>query len=268
MLLAFFSYDGFLVPLILYAVMAATIMETFEFFYSEVSYKYVKIGFTIALSFFVHYLLFFYLSETGVSELTLVIVVPCLVFWLYWFRRGSSLGSDAEIENLNVRTKAFLFLGCTFVMVGSFACMHGLFKEYGAFSLLAVFLIAWITDTGAYTNGKLTGKRPMAKKISPNKTIEGLYGGYVVGFLSAILIGMLWFQPEFGWPLIGVVTMSLLAPLLAVGGDLIESAFKRVARADDSSGLLPGHGGVLDRLDSTIFVAPCLLLWSSWYVGS
>lgn len=115
--------------------------------------------------------------------------------------------------------------------------------------LLWAFLVTWSTDIGAYFAGRSFGRRKLAPAISPGKTVEGLYGGIA----AAALLGAAWvFGTHLGKPLL------VLAPIFAVAaqaGDLFESALKRRAGVKDSGNLLPGHGGVLDRLDGLVPVA-------------
>ena len=115
--------------------------------------------------------------------------------------------------------------------------------------LLWVFIVTWSTDIGAYFAGRSFGKRKLAPTISPGKTIEGLYGGIA----AAALVGGAWaLGTGLGRPLL------ILAPLFAVaaqGGDLFESGMKRRAGIKDSGHWLPGHGGVLDRIDGLVPVA-------------
>ena len=122
-------------------------------------------------------------------------------------------------------------------------------NEQGLSLLLWVFLVTWSTDIGAYFAGRRFGRRKLAPAISPGKTVEGLYGGIV----AAALIGGAWtLAMRLGAPLL------ILAPIFAVaaqGGDLFESGLKRRAGVKDSGNWLPGHGGVLDRLDGLAPVA-------------
>jgi phosphatidate cytidylyltransferase len=120
---------------------------------------------------------------------------------------------------------------------------------HGLYLLLWLFLVTWSTDIGAYFAGRRFGRRKLAPAISPGKTVEGLYGGIA----AASLIGGVW-----------VLAMGLghallaLAPVLAIAaqaGDLFESRLKRRAGVKDSGSWLPGHGGVLDRLDGLVPVA-------------
>ncbi|HEX5257562.1 MAG TPA: phosphatidate cytidylyltransferase [Sphingomicrobium sp.] len=120
---------------------------------------------------------------------------------------------------------------------------------HGLYLLLWVFIVTWSTDIGAYFVGRRFGRRKLAPTISPGKTVEGLYGGIA----AATLLGG-------GWALatkLGVALLAL-APVLAIAaqaGDLFESGMKRRAGVKDSGSWLPGHGGILDRLDGLVPVA-------------
>jgi phosphatidate cytidylyltransferase len=120
---------------------------------------------------------------------------------------------------------------------------------HGLELLVWTFIVTWATDIGAYFAGRSFGKRKLAPSISPNKTVEGLYGGIA----AATLFGGAWvLATGLGKPLI------LLAPLMAIAaqaGDLFESGMKRRAGIKDSGTWLPGHGGILDRLDGLVPVA-------------
>jgi len=121
--------------------------------------------------------------------------------------------------------------------------------DHGLALVLWIFIVTWSTDIGAYFAGRKFGKRKLAPSISPGKTVEGLWGGVA----AAALFGGAWVL-YFGLN----QSLLLLAPLFAVaaqGGDLFESKMKRRAGIKDSGDLLPGHGGVLDRLDGLVPVA-------------
>ena len=115
-------------------------------------------------------------------------------------------------------------------------------------------VVTWLADTGAYAGGKTLGRRQLSPRISPNKTIEGALCGLAVGAAASVLYG-LWVLPSAGG-ITRSLLLGLLVSILAIVGDLVESALKRECGQKDSSGLLPGHGGFLDRLDSLLWTIP------------
>lgn len=119
-------------------------------------------------------------------------------------------------------------------------------------------LAAFAVDTGAYTVGKLIGKHKMAPAISPGKTWEGAIGGFVAG-AAAVLVLNAWF--DTGVSALTVLPLAIALPIAGQLGDLFESWMKRRMGIKDASGLLPGHGGFLDRLDSLLFVLPVVYLF-------
>jgi phosphatidate cytidylyltransferase len=123
----------------------------------------------------------------------------------------------------------------------------------GEFLIFALFLITWAGDTGAYYAGTSLGRHKLAPAISPNKTIEGLAGGLVAAVLAASL-AQVWFLPSLTNG--DCVALGGLLTTAGLLGDLAESAMKRGAGVKDSGSLIPGHGGMLDRLDSLLFTAP------------
>ncbi len=134
--------------------------------------------------------------------------------------------------------------------------------------LLSVLLVIWVADTAAYFSGRAFGRHKLAPEISPGKTWEGVIGALVANVLLAIVLSMtgsvssanpvgtffFWMRLELGLPL--VLLIVVLLTLVSVMGDLYESLLKRAAGVKDSGRLLPGHGGVLDRLDALLAVVP------------
>ncbi|WJY14124.1 phosphatidate cytidylyltransferase [Pectobacteriaceae bacterium CE90] len=130
----------------------------------------------------------------------------------------------------------------------------------GAWWLLYVMLLVWGADSGAYMFGRLFGQRKLAPKVSPGKTWEGLVGGLVTSALISLLFSH---YVPLATSMTTLLVCSIVAALASVLGDLTESMFKREAGLKDSSHLIPGHGGVLDRIDSLTAAVPvfsCLML--------
>lgn len=133
-------------------------------------------------------------------------------------------------------------------------------RDFGAHWLIGLCLLVWSTDIFAYFAGRFFGKTKLAPKISPGKTLAGYWGG-LIGALGVGLLLYYLFRPMplFLWALILFITINV-----AVLGDLFESLIKRLAKVKDSGSLLPGHGGLLDRLDSLIATLPFytgLIFW-------
>ncbi len=132
----------------------------------------------------------------------------------------------------------------------------------GELLILFVLLITWAADTGAYYVGKTWGRHPLAPVVSPKKTVEGLAGGLALA-IAAVLVARPWITSHS----VGLIEALLLGTLLTMAGlagDLVESAVKRAVGVKDSGGLLPGHGGMLDRIDSLLFTGPTFYYYMSF----
>ena len=122
--------------------------------------------------------------------------------------------------------------------------------------IIGLFILIWINDTMAYVVGKSIGKRKLFERVSPKKTIEGFLGGLIFAVFGSVIIAQYYiFQPVLIW-----IIIALIVGILGTVGDLIESKFKRIAGVKDSGKIMPGHGGILDRLDSIIFAGPFVFL--------
>ncbi|OAN13999.1 CDP-diglyceride synthetase [Photobacterium jeanii] len=133
---------------------------------------------------------------------------------------------------------------------------------HGAQLVMLVCFIVWAADTGAYFSGKRFGKHKMAPAVSPNKTIEGLLGGALLAMFIAWSGAKLMNIPFSG--LGALLAIAMITVVISVLGDLVESMFKRVAGIKDSGTILPGHGGILDRIDSLTAALPVFALFYLW----
>lgn len=135
----------------------------------------------------------------------------------------------------------------------------------GAQQLLYIMVLVWLADTGGYFAGKRWGKLQLAKAISPNKTWEGVAGALILGAAWAI-IGYYW-GVSGSLSLVSWLLLSAVSLLISIVGDLFESLFKRSYQIKDSGNLLPGHGGMLDRIDSLIAAVPVFMA-GLFYLGA
>jgi phosphatidate cytidylyltransferase len=151
-------------------------------------------------------------------------------------------------------------------VVAAWTALVQLYLALGAWFLVSLMALIWCADIAAYFAGKAFGRHKLAPRVSPGKTWEGAVGGVVAATLWVFVSR--WWPGSFGdvlasqWPLWGVAIIAVLLAALSIVGDLFESLLKRRAGVKDSSQLLPGHGGVYDRIDALLPVAPIALLLS------
>lgn len=133
----------------------------------------------------------------------------------------------------------------------------------GGWALLAMML-AWLADTGGYFTGRAFGKRRLAPRISPGKTVEGAAGG-ILGSIAGALLAHFWYLPALS--LGGALALGVVAGALGQVGDLGISLIKRSRRIKDSGWIIPGHGGMLDRIDALLFTSAMAWVYAEWLLG-
>lgn len=136
----------------------------------------------------------------------------------------------------------------------NYGSFYGAPEDIGFFLVVLAVSCTFLNDAGAYFFGKAFGKKKLASHISSGKTVVGLIGGFFVSVVSAFVVNLVFGNPL---PALWVALYAVIIAAAAVAGDLFESTIKRGAGVKDSGSLIPGHGGVLDRFDSLIFVFPC-----------
>jgi phosphatidate cytidylyltransferase len=149
----------------------------------------------------------------------------------------------------------FSVIGTIYVGIGFFYFMET--RDAGRVYIFYSLFMIWATDSGAYFIGKALGKRKLWPEISPNKTIEGSIGGVVCAVIVAILFSIF---TDIDVSLIPLLLITIVLSIFGQIGDLVESALKRHFNVKDSGRILPGHGGILDRFDSLLFVWPLISL--------
>ncbi|WP_459211192.1 phosphatidate cytidylyltransferase [Aquimarina rhabdastrellae] len=143
----------------------------------------------------------------------------------------------------------YLISSMTFLLI--LPCYQGFYQPE---IIAGAFLLIWTNDTFAYLTGKNFGKHKLLERISPKKTIEGFVGGFAFSLIAAYIISL--YATSLSLPI--WIVISIIVSFFGTLGDLIQSKFKRQAGVKDSGSLMPGHGGMFDRLDSIIFASPFL----------
>lgn len=195
------------------------------------------------------------------DETTPLLFVGC-IWWLVAFGLVITYPKSAEIWAKSVSAK-FIFGFCTLVpfLIGTLALrfyQYNVNEYQGLYLLLYVFLLVWGADSGAYFAGRAFGKHKLAPKVSPGKSWEGAIGGVITSAIIAVIFLKTTPENVFGRELdtTAFVVLSIITVAVSILGDLSESMFKRQAGIKDSSNLIPGHGGILDRIDSLTAAVP------------
>ena len=179
-----------------------------------------------------------------------VVLVGC-VFALFLFYLMSYDHIQELAWDLAVNTLGLVYVP---LLLGHFIWLR--YLPQGEWWILWLLAVVCSGDTAAYYVGKTWGKKKFYPQVSPGKTWAGTFGGQVANVVVGVLVGR-WLLPEEA--ILSLVLLSVFLGCIAFLGDLFESMLKRQARVKDSSSLLPGHGGMLDRLDSLLFTAPALV---------
>lgn len=183
-----------------------------------------------------------------ILTITSIVVAVKLIFYLFNLKK----------TNFHLVTRYFLWIGyLLFAFILTNYVPMGV-RGYNPKILISIFILIWTNDTFAYLVGKNFGKRKLFPAISPKKTIEGFIGGLVFAIVSGVVLSQYYIGAKnfYFW-----IVIAIIVSIFSTLGDLIESKFKRVAGIKDSGKIMPGHGGILDRLDSIIFVIPFINLF-------
>ncbi len=202
----------------------------------------------------------FVYSQTADMSVALVVLLTALTIALLIAATLRGAGFDKMMSSVGVTLLGVCYI---FLLGGHLVALRTGFRHALAADLLSFFfLVIMGADTGAYFTGRALGKRKLAPKISPGKTWEGAGGGLAASLLLATLAHF-WFFPEL--PLAVALPLAAVMNVLGVLGDLTESALKRGVDMKDAGSIFPGHGGLLDRLDSLLFNAPLLYYFARVY---
>lgn len=187
----------------------------------------------------------------SMSGSTSVPVLPLLLVCLAWLA-AEVLFFGRTVDQASARFLAPWYIG---MPLGMLAAVQGMGGTRATLLLLGTIVVS---DSGQYYTGRAFGRRPLAPAISPKKTVEGAIGGLVLAMMFMVLAGQV-VLPSASSLSLGLLGATIVA--LGICGDLFESRLKRTAGVKDSSGLIPGHGGILDRIDALLFAVPAYYLY-------
>lgn len=181
-----------------------------------------------------------------------ILVIPFLSLIYILLTQKSE--ADTKAANLVL---GIIYIPLPLILMISLFYPYGNFFEAQIFPLIGIFIILWLSDTMAYISGSLFGRTKLFERLSPGKTIEGTLGGLVFSILGAWILSIIFKELSlFEW-----MGFAVLTVIFGTFGDLFESMLKRRAGVKESGNLFPGHGGVLDRLDSMLFAAPVVYVY-------
>ncbi|VXB02648.1 Phosphatidate cytidylyltransferase [Flavobacterium sp. 9AF] len=207
------------------------------------------------------------------------IPISCLMYFYLWDRNGITIEIwtflslfsiimafkllfylfNANKTKFKLLTRYTLLIGYIIIpfILTNYICI-GKGNKYNEKILITIFICIWTNDTFAYLVGKNFGKRKLFPLVSPKKTIEGFVGGIFFTIICSVVLSKYYIETKniYIW-----IVIAIIVSIFSTLGDLIESKFKRVAEIKDSGNIMPGHGGILDRLDSIIFVVPFINLF-------
>lgn len=208
-------------------------------------------GIFIGLLFFLSNYLF---AQNIVDYKVYIIFVPLIIFV---FINELYRNNKKPFSNIAYTLLGIIYIALPISTFNFFVFSGNPISNYSSNILLSFFILLWATDTGAYIFGVSFGKHKLFPRISPKKSWEGFFGGALTSLIASYFISK--FFPEL--PLIHWVVISFIIIIMGTFGDLTESLFKRSISIKDSGKIFPGHGGILDRIDSALLSAPIIFTY-------
>jgi phosphatidate cytidylyltransferase len=186
----------------------------------------------------------------------LAITMGSSMYLIYQLFAKKQIKFSNDRSKLGVSIRYVIFSMCFLILLPMY---KGSFHPYLMISILSII---WINDSFAFLVGKNFGKNKLFPTVSPKKTIEGFFGGLVFSLLAGLLIS----KYNLDFSMLNWLIIAVIVSTIGTIGDLVESKFKRQAKMKDSGNIMPGHGGILDRLDSLLFAAPFVYLYINFII--
>lgn len=212
-------------------------------------------------AFAVEFLFYAFRSNSKYSFIFFALI--CLIYFIFAFVNSLWDEHGSAVINLSANIFSFLYITLGFssvIFVREISESGALPFKFSPYFLLLLIIGIWVCDSAAYFVGRAIGKHKLFPRHSPKKSIEGAVAGLVFSS-AAIFVGVNYFQMAIGVPILHILYFCFVVGVLGQAGDLAESQLKRWAEIKDSSHLIPGHGGILDRFDSILLVFPAIAVY-------
>jgi len=261
-------------PLILWSVIAfshTALAIEFGIFLTLAAWEWARLSGIHQQAGRVAYAIFVMLGMLALTVLLhshMNLLTPVLIIVGLWWLAASFVififnkRDNTAIAAMPFSTVVLNLVAGLIILLGAFVALTGLHLHdstvAGYVFILILFVIIWVADSAAYFTGRAFGKHKLAVHVSPGKTWEGVFGAMVAVLLVAVVVAQ--YLGDTLSQTIIFIAIALITMVISIVGDLTESLFKRRAGVKDSSQLLPGHGGILDRIDSLVAAAPVFLL--------
>ncbi|EAR12406.1 phosphatidate cytidylyltransferase [Polaribacter irgensii 23-P] len=196
--------------------------------------------------------------ESYAIKMILAINIASSVYLIYQLFAKKEITFSTEREKLGLSIRYLIFSFCFLTLLPFYN------QNYTPFLMISVLILIWVNDSFAFLVGKNFGKTKLFVSVSPKKTVEGFIGGFFFTLIAAYLISISLFSSDFS--VLHWFAVASIISVIGTIGDLIESKLKRQAKIKDSGTIMPGHGGILDRLDSLLFAAPFVYLYINFII--
>ena len=206
---------------------------------------------------------YFFLAMAGycTGMATLTVFIPYLITIIYLIISELFLKAPNPVNNWAYTMLSQMYIALPLSTINLLAFHTGGEGQYNALLPLSIFVFLWVNDTGAYCVGSLIGKHKLFPRVSPGKTWEGSVGGGLLVLVAAAVIGWLTSGESDSLSIPVWMGLGLVVVVFGTLGDLVESMFKRTLGVKDSGNILPGHGGMLDRFDSSLMAIPAAVVY-------
>ena len=243
-----FSKESYIVLVTFFAIIAIYELSKITKFKSIISY----ILFGLAL--------FLMLKRPNSYPIKMVLGINILssLYLIYQLFAKKDIVYVSDREKLGLTIRYLIFSFCFLILLPFYN------QNYTPYLMITVLMLIWVNDSFAFIVGKNFGRTKLFVSVSPKKTIEGFIGGFVFTLIAAYLIRISPLHLDFS--LIHWFAIAAIISIIGTIGDLVESKLKRQAKIKDSGTIMPGHGGILDRLDSLLFAAPFVYLYINFII--